>query len=289
MGLGKEGLSRMQLVVLLPVVLALLLANHSPSLAQRPLIMNHTFSSLPMSQHASFTNSWPGAASPGSSGKQLRNGRLHEQPLPLPQPTSPVVTQYEDYEVAQGAPGSRRDNKRRLAQLAPGLLPRPSGSNGRRGIESLRKELMNPSVGGPGGGISGSSAGYPSYSATSSIGRIDGLGQGIGSADRYGEQLRQPSGMAAMTAGPLGGAYSTRFPPLYGVDDTPKRMYPRKNSISELYKLKTRLNQADEPAGGVTHGNFEGDGQGASASADPLQEIKDRIRDTSPNAVSLVF
>ncbi|KAI8039940.1 hypothetical protein M5D96_007365 [Drosophila gunungcola] len=260
-------------MVLLCVVVALALLLVDPSHAQRPLIMNHTFSSLPMSQHPSF-NSWPVA----TGGKQLRNGRLHEQPLPLPQPTFPVATQYEDYEVAP--PGSRRDNKRRLAQMAqrPG-----SGNGGRRGIESLRKELMNPSVGGPGGGISGSSAGYPSYSATSSIGRIDGLGQGIGSADRYGEQLRQPSGMAAMTAGPLGGPYSTRFPPLYaGVDDQPKRSNQRKNSISELYKLKKAFNQADEPAGGVTHGNFEGDPQ--PASADPLQEIKDRIRDTSPNA-----
>ncbi|XP_017077953.1 ALK tyrosine kinase receptor [Drosophila eugracilis] len=265
-----------QLEAVLPVVLALLsLLLVDPSFAQRPLIMNHTFSSLPMSQHPSF-NSWPGA----SGGKQLRNGRLHEQPLPLPQPTLPVATQYEDYEMAP--PGSRRDNKRRLAQMAqrPG-----SGNGGRRGMESLRKELMNPSVGGPGGGISGGSAGYPSYSATSSIGRIDGLGQGIGSADRYGslyEQLKQPSGMAAMTAGPQGGPYSTRFPPLYGVDDQPKRPNQRKNSISELYKLKKALNQADEPAGGVTHGNFEGDPQ--PSSADPLQEIKDRIRQTPPNA-----
>lgn len=261
----------------LVVVLAILSLLVDPSFAQRPLIMNHTFSSLPMSQHPSF-NSWPSA----SGGKQLRNGRLHEQPLPLPQHTLPVATQYEDYEAAP--PGSRRDNKRRLAQMAqrPG-----SGNGGRRGMESLRKELMNPSVGGPGGGISGGGSGYPSYSATSSIGRIDGLGQGLGSADRYGalyDQLRQPSGMAAMTAGPLGGPYSTRFPPLYaGVDDQPKRSN-RKNSISELYKLKKALNQADEPAGGVTHGNFEGDPQ--PSSADPLQEIKDRIRDTSPNAVS---
>jgi len=269
-----------QLVVVVPVVLALLSLLVDPSFAQRPLIMNHTFSSLPMSQHPSF-NSWPGAP----AGKQLRNGRLHEQPLPLPQPTLPVATQYEDYEAAP--PGSRRDNKRRLAQMAqrPG-----SGNGGRRGMESLRKELMNPSVGGPGGGISGASAGYPSYSATSSIGRIDGLGQGIGSADRYGAlyELKQPSGMAAMTAGPLGGPYSTRLPPLYaGVDDQPKRFNQRKNSISELYKLKKALNQADEPAGGVTHGNFEGDPQ--PSSADPLQEIKDRIRDTSPNAVSCLL
>ncbi|KAH8372849.1 hypothetical protein KR009_006577 [Drosophila setifemur] len=261
-----------QLVVLLLVVLALMA---DPSHAQRPLIMNHTFSSLPMSQHPSF-NSWPGA-----SGKQLRNGRLHEQPQPLPQPTLPVATQYEDYEVAPL--GSRRQDAKRRQSLAQ-LAPRPGSGNGaRRGIESLRKELMNPSVGGPGGGISGSSAAYPSYSATSSIGRIDGLGHGIGSADRYGEQLRQPNGMAAMTAGPLGGPYSTRFPPLYGgEDEPPKRMYPRKNSISELYKLKKILNQADEPAGGVTHGNFEGDPQ--AASVDPLQEIKDRIRDTAPPA-----
>ncbi|XP_034653781.1 ALK tyrosine kinase receptor [Drosophila subobscura] len=241
-----------------------------PALAQRPLLANHTFNALP---NYSGNNNWAG-------GKQLRNGRLHEQPLPLPQP-QPTVTAgiYDDYEGEAGSrappPGGRRETRRRQ-NLA------------RRGMESLRKELMKPSVGGPGGGISGSSSGYPSYSGTSSIGRIDGLGLGMGSADRYGEQLRQPSGAAAMTAGPVVGPYSTRFPPLYaGVDEQqPKRMYSRKNSISELYKLKKSLNQADEPAGGVTHGNFEGDPvvspQGVPV--DLIQEIKDRIRDTEPNA-----
>ncbi|XP_068145947.1 LOW QUALITY PROTEIN: tyrosine-protein kinase receptor [Drosophila tropicalis] len=272
-----------------------------PVWGQRPLLSNHTFNSLPMSQHQSYNYPLP-----MGGGKQLRNGRLHEQPLPLP--TLPGVAQpvhiYDDYEGETGAnlggggalgsrppPGSRRDTRRRqnLSQVGAGALPRPERGNGRRGMESLRKELMKPSVGGPGGGISGSSSGYPSYSGTSSIGRIDGLGQGIGSADRYGEQLRQPSGVAAMTSGPMtgGGAsgaspYSTRFPPLYaGVDELPMRTYPRKNSISELWKLKKSLNQADEPAGGVTRGNLDGDHD--ADPLDPIQQIKERIRDTEPN------
>lgn len=252
------------------LLVVLLLVAVDPSMAQRPFILNHTFSSLPMSQHPSF-NTWP-----GSSGKQLRNGRLHEQPLPLPQPTLPVATQYVDYETAP--PGSRRQDSKRRQSLAQ-LASRP-GSIGRGGIDSLRKELMNPSVGGPGGGISGHGAGYSSYPASSTIGRIDGLGH-VGTFNHFGEPMRQPTGMAAMTAGP----YSTRFPPSYGgADDLPKRMPPRKNSINELYKLKKSLNQADEPAGGVTHGNLDGDPQ--AASVDPLQEIKDRIRDTAPIAVS---
>ncbi|EDV37465.1 uncharacterized protein Dana_GF13459, isoform C [Drosophila ananassae] len=250
------------------LLVVLLLVAVDPSMAQRPFILNHTFSSLPMSQHPSF-NTWP-----GSSGKQLRNGRLHEQPLPLPQPTLQVATQYVDYETAP--PGSRRQDSKRRQSLAQ-LASRP-GSIGRGGIDSLRKELMNPSVGGPGGGISGHGAGYSSYPASSTIGRIDGLGH-VGTFNHFGEPMRQPTGMAAMTAGP----YSTRFPPSYGgADDLPKRMPPRKNSINELYKLKKSLNQADEPAGGVTHGNLDGDPQ--AASVDPLQDIKDRIRDTAPIA-----
>ncbi|KAH8421056.1 hypothetical protein KR222_006577 [Zaprionus bogoriensis] len=280
------------LLVLLSVALAL-------ARAQRPLL-NHTFNSLPMSQHAGSNYNNYNYQGPAMAGKQLRNGRLHEQPQPLPLPTLPGLAQpvhiYDDYEGEAGTgagsygsrppPGSRRDTRRRqnLSQVGAGGLPRPERGNGQRGIESLRKELMRPSVGGPGGGISGSSAGYASYSATSSIGKIDGLG-GIGSADRYGEKLRQPNGAAAMTAGPVAGLYSTRFPPLYGgADSQPIRSYNRKNSISELLKLKKSFNQADEPAGGVTHGNMEGDIEPEPDAIDPIQQIKERIRDTSPNA-----
>ncbi|EDW60211.1 uncharacterized protein Dvir_GJ21359 [Drosophila virilis] len=277
------------LVLMLSLVLVLL---SGPVWAQRPLL-NHTFNSLPMSQHQS--NSYNNYNYQGP-GKQLRNGRLHEQPQPLPLPTLPGLAQpvhvYDDYEGEASAgtfgsrppPGSRRDTRRRLnlSHVGAGGAPRPERGNGQRGIESLRKELMKPSVGGPGGGISGSSAGYASYSATSSIGKIDGLG-GIGSADRYGERLRQPTGAAAMTAGPATGPYSTRFPPLYaGLDSQPIRTYPRKNSISELLKLKKSFNQADEPAGGVTHGNMEGDTDADVDQIDPIQQIKERIRDTAP-------
>ncbi|XP_030566432.1 ALK tyrosine kinase receptor [Drosophila novamexicana] len=277
------------LLLLLSLVLVLL---SGPVWAQRPLL-NHTFNSLPMSQHQSNNYNNYNYQGPG---KQLRNGRLHEQPQPLPLPTLPGLAQpvhvYDDYEGEASAgtfgsrppPGSRRDTRRRLnlSHVGAGGAPRPERGNGQRGIESLRKELMKPSVGGPGGGISGSSAGYASYSATSSIGKIDGLG-GIGSADRYGERLRQPTGAAAMTAGPATGPYSTRFPPLYaGLDSQPIRTYPRKNSISELLKLKKSFNQADEPAGGVTHGNMEGDTDADVDQIDPIQQIKERIRDTAP-------
>ncbi|ALC42076.1 Alk [Drosophila busckii] len=271
----------LQLQAELEVLLLLLVG---AVLGQRPLL-NHTFNALPMSQHQS--NSYNNYNN-YNNNKQLRNGRQHEQPIPLPLPTLPGLAQpvhvYDDYEGPETAygtrplPGARRDTRRRhnLSQVGAGGMPRPERNNGQRGIESLRKELMNPSVGGPGGGISGSSAGYASYSATSSIGKIDGLG-GIGSADRYGERLRQPN-----IAAPIVGAdYSTRFPPLYSLDTPAKRPVSRKNAINELLKLK-RLNQADEPAGGVTHGNMDGDEH--DLDADPLQLIKDRIRDTAPRA-----
>lgn len=285
------------LVLLLPLLCSVVLA-----LAQRPLL-NHTFNSLPMSQHAGSNYNNYNYQGPG---KQLRNGRLHEQPHPLPLPTLPGLAQpvhsYDDYEGEAGAggggggtfgsrppPGSRRDTRRRqnLSQVGAGGLPRPERNNGQRGMEVLRKELMRPSVGGPGGGISGSSSGYASYSATSSIGKINGMG-GVGSADRYGEKLRQPNSAAAMTAGPaVSGPYSTRFPPLYaGTDNQPQRPYSRKNSISELLKLKKSFNQADEPAGGVTHGNMEGDIDPETDGIDPIQQIKERIRDTAPRPVS---
>ncbi|XP_002006595.2 ALK tyrosine kinase receptor [Drosophila mojavensis] len=274
----------------------LLLLGGPSAWAQRPLL-NHTFNSLPMSQHQSNSyNNYNNNNNYLGSGKQLRNGRLHEQPQPLPLPTLPGLAQpvhvYDDYEGEASAgtfgsrppPGSRRDTRRRqnLSHVGAGGLPRPERGNGQRGIESLRKELMKPSVGGPGGGISGKSTGYASYSATSSIGKIDGLG-GVGSADRYGERLRQPpggvSGAAAMTAGP----YSTRVPPLYaGMDSQPMRTYPRKNSISELLKLKKSFNQADEPVRSVTDGNMDGDPDGDMDQIDPIQQIKERIRDTAP-------
>ncbi|KAH8298472.1 hypothetical protein KR044_005153 [Drosophila immigrans] len=257
----------------LPPLLLLLLLSvlGGQVLAQRPLL-NHTFNSLPMSQHQS--NSYNNYNYQGPAGKQLRNGRLHEQPQPLPLPTLPGLAQpvhvYDDYEgeASQGTfgsrppPGSRRDTRRRqnLSQVGAGGMPRPERGNGQRGIESLRKELLKPSVGGPGGGISGSSAGYASYSGTSSIGKIDGQGA-IGSADRYGEKLRQPTA---------------------GTDNLPIRTYPRKNSINELRKLKKSFNQADEPAGGVTHGNMEGDTDIDADQIDPIQQIKERIRDTAP-------
>jgi len=289
-----------QLLLLLSL-LSLLLCGLT--LGQRPLL-NHTFNSLPMSQHQSNSynsyNNYNNYQGPG--GKQLRNGRLHEQPqpLPLPLPTLPGLAQpvhvYDDYEgeVSQGTfgsrppPGSRRDTRRRqnLSHVGAGGLPRPERGNGQRGMSSLRKELLKPSVGGPGGGISGSSTGYASYTGTSSIGKIDGLG-GMVTADRYGEKLRQPNGAAAMTAGPATSPFSTRFPPLYGgQDNLPIRTSPRKNSISELLKLKKSFNQADEPAGGVTHGNMEGDTDADTDQVDPIQQIKERIRDTAPKPVS---
>ncbi|XP_037948147.1 ALK tyrosine kinase receptor [Teleopsis dalmanni] len=251
---------------------------------QRPLL-NHTFNAIIQAQQHNYLG----------SGKQLRNGRTHD--LPIPQPTMPTaqiqraVPLYDDFDVdGMGTrmpplTGGRRENRRRLnlASLGTGNLPRGDRGNARRGIDSLRKELMKPSVGGPGGGISGNSAGYPSYSATSSIGKIDGIGS-LGPADRYGDQLRPAA------------VHSTRFPPQYlanqagAVDEKPLRLSPKKssNSISEIMKLNnnakmqryTPHGQADEPAGGVTHGNIED----VDDEHDPMQVIKEKMRITAPKS-----
>lgn len=175
-------------------LLCLLLPNEECLIeAQKPLV-NHTFSNfIPTSQ----------------LNYKLRNGRTRDIPIPPPTTIASAPSRralYEEFDSTGVPPfGGRRDNRRRLnlAQLGTtggrggyvnGIGRQNSGGGG--GIESLRKELMKPSVGGPGGGISGNSAGYPSYSATSSIGQIDGIGS-LGPAHRYGDILQMTNYLRA--------------------------------------------------------------------------------------------
>lgn len=163
---------------------------------QRPLLNHTTYNTIPTSQQ---------------HYKQLRNGRTHD--LIIPPSTVASVPRgllsgglplYDDDGDGTRLPAAmgRRDNRRRISyQSIAANLPRNNNGRG-GGINSLRKELMKPSVGGPGGGISGNSPGYPSYSATSAIGKIDGIG-GVGPARPYGETLQ-------LVPGSL---YSTNPPP----------------------------------------------------------------------------
>ncbi|XP_067626535.1 tyrosine-protein kinase receptor isoform X2 [Eurosta solidaginis] len=229
---------------------------------QRPLL-NHTgYNSIAAAQQHNYLG----------SGKQLRNGRTRD--MTMPQATMTSILQrgmplYDDFDGTDGTrlpPIGGRNNRRRLSLSGLGATIGRPERGGRRGMESLRKELMKPSIGGPGGGISGSSAGYPSYSATSSIGKIDGLGS-LGPAERYGDQLRPGT-----------------------IDDKPLRLSPKKsyNSISEIRKLsKQRFppqGQADEPDGGVTNGNIDGEDGEVDEHRDPLQVIKEKMRITAPNS-----
>lgn len=80
-------------------------------------------------------------------------------------------------------------------------------------------------------------------------------------------------------------------------DDKPLRFNPKKsyNSISEIRKLnKQRFSpqrQADEPDGGVTNGNIDGDdGEGdVDEHRDPLEVIKEKMRNTAPKSVSCIY
>ncbi|XP_017466502.1 PREDICTED: ALK tyrosine kinase receptor [Rhagoletis zephyria] len=258
----------------------------TPVACQRPLLNHTNYNSIAAAQQHNYLG----------SGKQLRNGRTRD--MPVPQATMATMLQrgmplYDDFDGTDGTRlpplggrggGVRGDSNRRRLNLS-GLGARPDRGSGRRGIESLRKELMKPSVGGPGGGISGNSAGYPSYSATSSIGKIDGLGS-LGPAERYGDQLRPG----------VGTVYATHFPPQFignqagTIDDKPLRMSPKKsyNSISEIRKLNkqrfTPQGQADEPDGGVTNGNVDGDDMEVDEHRDPLEVIKEKMRNTAPKS-----
>ncbi|XP_053962484.1 tyrosine-protein kinase receptor [Anastrepha ludens] len=259
----------------------------TPVECQRPLVNHTNYNSIAAAQQHNYLG----------SGKQLRNGRIRD--MPIPQATMATMLQrgmplYDDFDGTDGTRlppvggrGGRGDNNRRRLNLS-GLgsgIGRPDRGSGRRGIESLRKELMKPSIGGPGGGISGNSAGYSSYSATSSIGKIDGLGS-LGPAERYGEQMRPG----------VGTVYATQFPPQFianqpgTVDDKPLRMSPKKsyNSISEIRKLNkqrfTPQGQADEPDGGVTNGNIDGDDIEVDEHRDPMEVIKEKMRNTAPKS-----
>lgn len=69
---------------------------------------------------------------------------------------------------------------------------------------------------------------------------------------------------------------------------SPKKSY---NSILEIRKLnKQRFppgqGQADEPDGGVTNGNIDGDDGAVDEHRDPLQVIKEKMRNTAPKSVS---
>lgn len=164
--------------------------------AQRPLLNHTTYNTIPTGQH----------------NYKLRNGRTHDFIIPpttvasiprgvLGSKLGPGVPIYDDLESTLLPPlnGVRRDSRRRL-NLQAWVNMHGGGSSG-RGMETLRKALAEPSVGGPGGGISGNSPGYPAYAATSSIGKIDGLGQ-VGPAQRYGDPLRHTASL-----------YSTIMPP----------------------------------------------------------------------------
>lgn len=184
----------MTCIIWIGLVLALSLVKAE---AQRSMVINHTsYNSIP----TSLLN------------YKLRNGRTHEIPIPPSTVASMPLrkTLYEEYESTGLPPfGGLRESRRRL-NLANLGASGSRVSNARRGIDSLRKELMKPSVGGPGGGISGHSVGYPSYSATSSIGKIDGLGS-LGPAHRYGDILQTATILA-----PIGSLYSTRMPQIPG-------------------------------------------------------------------------
>ncbi|XP_075168825.1 anaplastic lymphoma kinase [Haematobia irritans] len=221
--------------------------------AQRPLLNHTTYNTIPTGQH----------------NYKLRNGRTHDFLPPttvasIPRGAiggllGPGVPNYDDLESTQlpMLTGGRRDSRRRLTFQTLANMHR--GSSTGRGMESLRKELRKPSVGGPGGGISGNSPGYPSYVATSSIGKIDGLGS-IGPAQRYGDALHQ--------AGLL---YSTSIPPKGSVDGKFIRYSPKTNSIAELRKMN-----ADQPMRGVDDDIILDEHQ------DPLQTIKDELISSQP-------
>lgn len=162
--------------------------------AQRPLLNHTTYNTIPTGQH---------------HYKQLRNGRTHDLIIP-PSTVASIprgflagggIPLYDD-DMEGSRPGRRDSNRKRINyQTITGTIPR--GNNGRGGgMNSLRKELMKPSVGGPGGGISGQSPGYPSYSATSAIGKIDGIGS-LGPARPYGETLHMAPGFMYSTTSPL--------------------------------------------------------------------------------------
>lgn len=185
----------------------------TPVECQRPLLNHTSYNSIAAAQQHNYLG----------SGKQLRNGRTRD--MPMPQATMSTLTQrgmlpYDDFDGTDGTRitplggrGGRGETSRRRLNLS-GLgvgVGRPDRGSGRRGIESLRKELMKPSVGGPGGGISGTNVGYPSYSATSSIGKIDGLGS-LGPAERYGDQLRP--GVETL--------YPSHYPPQFVVNQAGK-------------------------------------------------------------------
>lgn len=78
-------------------------------------------------------------------------------------------------------------------------------------------------------------------------------------------------------------------------DDKPLRFSPKKsyNSISEIRKLnKQRFppqGQADEPDGGVTNGNIDGDDGDVDEHRDPLEVIKEKMRNTAPKSVSCIY
>lgn len=279
--------------ILFTVLLVFLTLPLKEATPQRPLLNHTSYNSIPTSQH----------------NYKLRNGRTHDIP-PIPPSTMasmpPRRALYEEYDSTGLPPlGGRRDSRRRLNLAGLGGSG-PRGNNARRGIDSLRKELMKPSVGGPGGGISsGHSISYPAYSATSSIGKIDGIGS-LGPAHRYGDPL-QPATILA----PINSLYPTGIPPdhylanLQGkekilllhhanipsslgvffvplIDNKYTRITPRLNSISEIRKLNNEAKQhgqADEPADGVDDDII------LEEHNDPLQVIKDQIRNSQPQSV----
>ncbi|KAM7344585.1 anaplastic lymphoma kinase [Cochliomyia hominivorax] len=240
--------------------------------AQRPLLNHTTYNTIPTSQH---------------HYKQLRNGRTHDLIVPpstvasIPRGLLSGGLPLDDDDMdSTRLPSSlgRRDNRRRYnyQSLAANIQRGNSGRGG--GINSLRKELMKPSVGGPGGGISGNSPGYPSYSATSAIGKIDGIG-GVGPARPYGETLQMASGSL----------YSTSSPPFTYLANPPEssmRRKPKQNSIAEILKLNRGkasqmqtfggpLPPNDDPRSGIDDDIIR---------EDPLQEIKDEIRISQPQS-----
>ncbi|KAL9915872.1 anaplastic lymphoma kinase isoform 1-T8 [Glossina fuscipes fuscipes] len=253
--------------ILFTVLLVLLTLPLKEATPQRPLLNHTSYNSIPTSQH----------------NYKLRNGRTHDIP-PIPPSTMasmpPRRALYEEYDSTGLPPlGGRRDSRRRLNLAGLGGSG-PRGNNARRGIDSLRKELMKPSVGGPGGGISsGHSISYPAYSATSSIGKIDGIGS-LGPAHRYGDPL-QPATILA----PINSLYPTGIPPDHYLanlqDHKYTRITPRLNSISEIRKLNNEAKQhgqADEPADGVDDDII------LEEHNDPLQVIKDQIRNSQPQS-----
>ncbi|XP_073844464.1 anaplastic lymphoma kinase isoform X3 [Musca autumnalis] len=221
--------------------------------AQRPLSNHTTYNTIPTGQH----------------NYKLRNGRTHDFIVP---PTTVAsiprgilgggLPIYEDLESTLLPPlGGRRDNRRRINYQVLANMHR--GSSSGRGMESLRKELMKPSVGGPGGGISGNSPGYPSYAATSSIGKIDGLGR-VQPAQRYGDNLHQAAGVL----------YSTSMPPQGSMDGKFMRYSTKINSLNELRRMNK--NQADQPMRGIDDDII------MEEHPDPMQVIKDQLMSSQP-------